>query len=79
MISGNCNILHSVPAGLVIVGIDKLFIGPEVRREIARAREEAKQKQDELWCTYITMHRKYLVGEKLANLANHELFAKIPR
>ena len=34
---------------MVIVGIDKLFIGPEVRKEIARAKEEAKQKQDELW------------------------------
>ena len=42
-------IFLSVPAGMVIVGIDKLFISPEVRKEIARAKEEAKQKQDELW------------------------------
>ena len=39
----------SIPASLVIVGIDKLFIGPDVRKEMARTRLEAKQKKDELW------------------------------
>lgn len=34
---------------MIIVGIDKLFIGPDVRKEIAHARQEAKRKQDELW------------------------------
>ena len=39
----------SIPASLVIVGIDKLFIGPDVRKKMAHARLEAKQKKDELW------------------------------
>jgi len=39
----------SVPAGLVIAGVDKLFIGPDVRKQMVQAAQEAKQKKNELW------------------------------
>lgn len=41
--------IFSVPAGLVIAGVDKLFVGPDVRKEMARTAQEAKQKKNELW------------------------------